>query len=40
LRLLRERARYLGGDLRVGAAPGAGTALTITLPRQPVAQTA
>jgi signal transduction histidine kinase len=34
LRLLRERARYLGGQLRVSALPAGGTALAITLPRQ------
>ena len=34
LRLLAERARFLGGALTVGAAPQRGTALTIILPRQ------
>jgi signal transduction histidine kinase len=34
LRLLRERARYLGGELTVAPAPQQGTALTITLPRE------
>lgn len=34
LRLLRERARYLGGTLSVTTAPGRGTALTVVLPRQ------
>ena len=33
LRLLRERARYLGGQLNVGALPERGTALSIILPR-------
>lgn len=33
LRLLRERARYLGGALTVAPAPDQGTALTMTLPR-------
>ncbi|HEY0064301.1 MAG TPA: ATP-binding protein [Telluria sp.] len=33
LRLLRERARYLGGALSVAPAPQRGTALTLTLPR-------
>lgn len=37
LRLLRARARFLGGELTVGAAPHQGTTLTLTLPRQPVA---
>jgi signal transduction histidine kinase len=37
LRLLRERARYLGGRLSVSALPAGGTALAITLPRQPLA---
>lgn len=39
LRLLRARARYLGGELVVGAAPRKGTALTVTLPRQMVSET-
>ena len=34
LRLLRERARYLGGELRIAALPGGGTALSVILPRQ------
>ena len=33
LRLLRERARFLGGDLTLAPAPGCGAALTVTLPR-------
>jgi signal transduction histidine kinase len=33
LRLLRERARYLGGALTVAPAPEKGTSLTMTLPR-------
>jgi len=33
LRLLRERARHLGGELTVTPAPQRGTALTMTLPR-------
>lgn len=33
LRLLRERARYLGGTLSVSALPERGTALAIILPR-------
>lgn len=36
LRLLRERARYLGGRLSVTALPGRGTALAIVLPRAPL----
>lgn len=34
LRLLRERARYLGGTLRVSSAAIKGTVLTVTLPKQ------
>lgn len=34
LRLLRERARALGGTLTLTPAPGCGTALTMVLPRQ------
>lgn len=34
LRLLRERAQYLGGTLAVNALPERGTALVIVLPRQ------
>lgn len=34
LRLLHERARYLGGALALGPAPQRGSALTLTLPRQ------
>ena len=34
LRLLRERARALGGTLALAPAPDAGTALTMVLPRQ------
>ena len=37
LRLLRERARYLGGSLTIARAPERGTALTVVLPRQPQA---
>jgi signal transduction histidine kinase len=33
LRLLRERARVLGGTLTLGAGPEGGTALTMTLPK-------
>ena len=33
LRLLRERAKYLGGTLSLCAAPESGTALTVVLPR-------
>ncbi len=39
LRLLRERARYLGGQLNVAALPDRGTALSIILPRQPLPET-
>ncbi len=39
LRLLRERARYLGGRLSVTALPERGTALSIVLPRQPLPET-
>lgn len=35
LRLLRERARALGGTLTLAARPEGGAALTITLPKQP-----
>lgn len=35
LRSLRERVRYLGGELTLGAGMGPGTALTVTLPRPP-----
>jgi signal transduction histidine kinase len=34
LRMLRERAAYLGGALTVGAAGQRGTVLTVTLPKQ------
>jgi len=34
LRLLRERARVLGGTLTLGPGPEGGTALTMVLPRQ------
>ncbi|QYF93420.1 histidine kinase [Massilia sp. PAMC28688] len=34
LRLLRERAQYLGGSLSVSPLPGRGTALAIILPRE------
>jgi signal transduction histidine kinase len=34
LRLLRERARLLGGTLSIGAGPEGGTALTLVLPRK------
>ena len=34
LRLLRERARQLGGTLTLGPGPEGGTALTLVLPRQ------
>lgn len=36
LRLLRERAAYLGGVMRIAPAQQAGTVLTVTLPRQAV----
>ncbi len=39
LRQLRERARYLGGQLTVSNAPGRGTALTVLLPRLPLPAT-
>lgn len=35
LRLLGERAHYLGGTMTLSPAPGGGSALTIILPRQP-----
>jgi signal transduction histidine kinase len=35
LRMLRERAVYLGGTLTLAPASGQGTLLTLTLPRQP-----
>jgi signal transduction histidine kinase len=35
LRLLAERALYLGGTMTLSAAPGGGAALTVILPRQP-----
>lgn len=37
LRLLRERARFLGGDLTLAKADGGGALLQMTLPRQMVA---
>ncbi|MET0983721.1 MAG: ATP-binding protein [Telluria sp.] len=37
LRLLRERARALGGSLRLAQGAEGGTVLTMTLPRHPVA---
>lgn len=36
LRMLRERARYLGGELTLAPAQQRGALLTVTLPRQPV----
>ena len=39
LRLLRARARYLGGSLAVSALPAGGSALVIILPRQALPQT-
>lgn len=33
LRLLRARALFLGGALHIGAGPGGGTVLTMTLPK-------
>jgi signal transduction histidine kinase len=39
LRLLRERARLLGGKLVLRARPEGGAALTLTLPRQPAGGT-
>ncbi|MDB5796347.1 MAG: putative signal transduction histidine kinase [Paucimonas sp.] len=33
LRGMRERAQYLGGDVRINSAPGKGTSITIRLPR-------
>ncbi|MES2325038.1 MAG: histidine kinase [Pseudomonadota bacterium] len=36
LRMLRERARYLGGELTLAPGQEHGTLLTVTLPRQPV----
>lgn len=40
LRLLAERARFLGGQLRLTPAPERGAALTVVLPRQPLPETA
>jgi signal transduction histidine kinase len=40
LRVLRERARYLGGELQLNALPERGTALAIILPRQQLEQPA
>jgi len=34
LRLLRERARLLGGTLTLGRGPEGGTALTLILPKK------
>jgi signal transduction histidine kinase len=33
LRLLRERAQFLGGALHIGTGAGGGTVLTMTLPK-------
>ena len=38
LRLLDERAHYLGGTMTLSPAPGGGSALTIVLPRQSAPQ--
>jgi signal transduction histidine kinase len=37
LRMLRERARLLGGTLVLAARPEGGAALTLTLPHKPAA---
>jgi signal transduction histidine kinase len=37
LRLLRERARFLGGDLRLSRGENGGAVLCLTLPKQPTA---
>ena len=39
IRMLRERARYLGGAMTLSAAPGGGTTLTLVLPRNRPAPT-
>jgi signal transduction histidine kinase len=36
-RSMRQRARAVGGRVEVDAAPGRGTAVTVTLPRTPLA---
>jgi signal transduction histidine kinase len=38
LRLLAERAHYLGGRMTLAPAPGRGSALIVTLPREPLAE--
>ncbi|MES2901266.1 MAG: ATP-binding protein [Pseudomonadota bacterium] len=38
LRMLRQRARHLGGELSFRAGPQQGSVLTVTLPRHPLAQ--
>ena len=40
IRMLRQRAGYLGGALTLASAPGGGTALTVVLPRHGPAPTA
>ncbi|MEO7496645.1 MAG: ATP-binding protein [Massilia sp.] len=40
VRLVRERARYLGGTLSLQAAPAGGTVLSMTLPSAPAPATA
>jgi len=37
---MRERARLLGGELALDSAPGAGTTVTVTVPRPPAEQDA
>ncbi len=36
LKIIRERAASIGGDLRLDSQPGAGTTVTVRVPRQPV----
>ena len=37
LKIMRERAARIGGEVEITSAPGAGTTVTLTLPPHPVA---